>query len=57
MTRRFGIIIAICSSIGLVAFDWTLGMSPDPFQAPDPLALGSREGASGAICSFMPSSP
>ena len=54
MTRRFGIIVALLGVLGVVVIDWTLGVPPDPFRAPDPMAIGSTSGASGAICTFTP---
>ncbi|MDA0894061.1 MAG: hypothetical protein O3A68_03955 [Proteobacteria bacterium] len=47
MTRRFGIIVALLGVLGGVVIDWTLGVPPDPFRAPDPMAFGSTSGASG----------
>ena len=54
MTRRFGIIVALLGVLWGVVIDWTLGVPPDPFRAPDPMAFGSTSGASGAICTFAP---
>lgn len=54
MTRRFGIVIALVSALLVVGFDWSLGVPPDPYRAPDPMAFGSQSGASGAICTFAP---
>lgn len=38
----------------LIGLDWQ-ATPPDPYGAPDPLAWGSNQGASGALCSFSPS--
>lgn len=38
----------------VIGLDWSLGSAPDPYRAPDPMALGSNSGASGAICTFAP---
>ena len=54
MSRRSGIMIAVVLALVVVGLDWTLGVPPDPYRAPDPMALGSMSGASGAICSFAP---
>jgi len=54
MTRRFGILIALFSALLVVGLDWSLGVAPNPYRAPDPMAFGSRSGASGAICTFAP---
>jgi hypothetical protein len=54
MTRRYGILAALVMALSVVALDWSLGVSPDPYQAPDPMAFGSTSGASGAICTFAP---
>jgi hypothetical protein len=54
MTRRFGIVITLSCLFSLVVVEWVGGNPPDPFQAPDPMALGSEEGASGAFCTFAP---
>jgi len=54
MTRRFGIVIALVSALLVVGLDWSFGVPPDPYRAPDPMAFGSQSGASGAICTFAP---
>ena len=54
MTRRFGILIALFSALLVVGLDWSLGVAPNPYRAPDPMAFGSQSGASGAICTFAP---
>ena len=54
MTRRSGIVMALASTLLIVGLDWSLGVAPDPYRAPDPMALGSKSGASGAICTFAP---
>ena len=54
MTRRFGILIALFSASMVVGLDWSLGVAPNPYRAPDPMAFGSQSGASGAICTFAP---
>jgi hypothetical protein len=54
MTRRFGILIALFSASLIVGLDWSLGVAPNPYRAPDPMAFGSQSGASGAICTFAP---
>ena len=54
MTRRSGIVMALAFTLLIVGLDWSLGVAPDPYRAPDPMALGSKSGASGAICTFVP---
>jgi hypothetical protein len=54
MTRRFGILIALFSALLVAGLDWSLGVAPNPYRAPDPMAFGSQSGASGAICTFAP---
>jgi len=54
MTRRLGIVITLSCLLGLIVVEWVGGNPPDLFQAPDPMAWGSTEGASGAICTFAP---
>ena len=54
MTNRTGIITAVTTVVFIVLLDWSLGTPPDPYRAPDPMALGSTSGASGAICSLAP---
>ena len=54
MTRRYGILAALVMALSVVALDWSLGVSPDPYQAHDPMAFVSTSGASGAICTFAP---
>ena len=54
MSRRSGIMIALMFAVVVVGLDWSLGVPPDPYRAPDPMAFGSMSGASGAICSFAP---
>ena len=53
-SRRSGIMIALIFAVVIVGLDWSLGVPPDPYRALDPMAFGSRSGASGAICSFVP---
>ncbi|MEF2548465.1 hypothetical protein VQ045_14995 [Aurantimonas sp. E1-2-R+4] len=38
----------------LIAFDLAASASPNPFQAPPLLALGSGQAASGAHCAALP---
>lgn len=54
MTRRHGILITIVCLFAVVGVEWAGGNPPDPFKAPDPMVWGSKEGASGAICTFAP---
>ena len=54
MTRRAGIGLAMLWLIIVISGDWLLGAAPDPYRAPDPIALGSTSGGSGAICTFAP---
>ena len=54
MSRRSGIMIAVVLAVVVVGLEWLLGVPPDPYRAPDPMAFGSMSGASGAICSFAP---
>ncbi len=54
MSRRSGIMIAVVFAVLVVGLDWSLGVPPDPYRAPDPMAFGSMSGASGAFCSFAP---
>ena len=54
MSRRSGIMIAAVFAVLVVGLDWSLGVPPDPYRAPDPMAFGSMSGASGAFCSFAP---
>lgn len=54
MTRRLGIVLTLSCLLALIVVEWMGGNPPDPYQAPDPMAWGSTEGASGAICTFAP---
>lgn len=45
-----GLIISVFSLVSLDAYSFP----PNPYQAPDPIAWGSKDGASGALCSFAP---
>lgn len=53
--RHIAIMWLLVLLIGLIGLD-AYSFPPDPYQAPDPLALGSKDGASGALCSFAPPS-
>lgn len=57
MTRRSGIAAAVFFVLLGIASDWMLGVAPNPYRAPDPIAWGSSSGASGAICTFAPPTP
>ena len=46
--------ISLVFMLTVIGLDWSLGSAPDPYRAPDPMALGSKSGASGAICTFAP---
>ena len=54
MSRRIGIVISLVFMLTVIGLDWSLGRAPDPYRAPDPMALGSKSGPSGAICTFAP---
>ena len=54
VSRRVGIMMSLVFTLTVIGLDWSLGSSPDPYRAPDPMALGSKSGASGAICTFAP---
>ena len=54
VSRRVGIVISLVFMLTVIGLDWSLGSAPDPYRAPDPMALGSKSGASGAICTFAP---
>lgn len=54
MSRRSGIMMALAFGAIIIGLDWSLAVAPDPYRAPDPMALGSKSGASGAICTFAP---
>ena len=54
VSRRVGIVLSLVFTLTVVGLDWSLGSAPDPYRAPDPMALGSKSGASGAICTFAP---
>ncbi|MGB0957224.1 MAG: hypothetical protein ACPGUF_02025 [Litorivicinus sp.] len=49
--RRLGILGLLLIGLGLLVLDSTR-TPPNPYTAPDPLAWGSSDGASGALCSF-----
>ena len=49
--RHRGILALGALVLVLVALDWS-STPPNPYQAPDPMAWGSADGASGALCSF-----
>ncbi|WP_420550934.1 hypothetical protein [Litorivicinus lipolyticus] len=49
--RRLGIVALALIVVGLLIADLS-NTPPNPYQAPDPLAWGSKDGASGAFCSF-----
>ena len=54
MSRRSGISGILIALSAVIFVEWTAGVRPDPYRAPDPMAFGSDSGASGAICSFVP---
>jgi hypothetical protein len=54
VSRRVGIVISLVFMLTVIGLDWSLGSAPDPYRAPDPMAFGSKSGASGAICTFAP---
>lgn len=54
MSRRAGILAVLSASLLIIILEWSTGTRPDPYLAPDPMALGSKSGASGAICAFVP---
>ena len=54
MSRRIGIVSVLGALALVVALEWAGGRAPNPYAAPDPLAWGSKSGASGAICTFAP---
>jgi len=51
VSRRIGIVMSLVFTLTVIGLDWSLGSAPDPYRAPDPMALGSKSGASGAIFS------
>lgn len=53
--RHFAILGLMTLILGLIGLD-AMRFPPNPYQAPDPLAWGSEDGASGALCSFAPPS-
>ena len=54
MSRRSGISTILIALSAIIFVEWSTGVRPDPYRAPDPMAFGSDSGASGAICSFVP---
>ena len=54
MSRRSGISGILIALSAVIFVEWSAGVQPDPYRAPDPMAFGSDSGASGAICSFVP---
>lgn len=54
MSRRVGIVGTLFALVLMLALEWSQGVTPDPFGAPDPIAWGSSQGGSGAICTFAP---
>ena len=54
MSRRIGISATLIALSAVIFVEWSAGVRPDPYRAPDPMAFGSDSGASGAICSFVP---
>ena len=54
VSRRIGIVMSLVFTLTVIGLDWSLGSAPDPYRAPDPMAFGSKSGASGAICTFAP---
>lgn len=54
MTRKTGIVLALSFVLAVVMVEVISGTAPDPFAAPDPMAWGSKDGGSGALCTFNP---
>jgi len=42
MSRRSGIVMALVFAFSVVGLDWSLGVAPDPYRSPDPMAYGSN---------------
>lgn len=56
MTRRITMAAAALLTGALIAFDLSVSATPNPFQAPPLLALGSGQAAGTAHCAAPPPS-
>ncbi len=54
MTRRATMLAIALAVGGLILFDLSVSVRPNPFHAPPLLALGSGQAAGGAHCAAPP---